>query len=190
MFNVHKEMSNLIWSYYMNRVDMVDDDEFLTASNEQLKEFLTINYLNLNDVVIKSAQKQGKTNQEIKYATIKLNRTITKMKNAGVIEGEFNVVYKGKDEYFKEFPCFDKQDFAIEPTLKTLNALRVKIMENNINKYNEFAKSNGKKEIKTLQGLRNFLISGLKIDERRATALERLYGSTHTEQHVWNVKDK
>lgn len=187
MNSVIKNNASFVWDYYAKRIGLVDDNEFITTSNSELKDFLKFNYKDMLNIVIKNAKEQGKSSKQTKYEYIKFKRTIAKLVGEGVLAGDFSVSYSERD-ILNEFPIFDKENFEIYPTNKTISILRVNVIQTNVDMYNNYAKENGKKEISDLRGLRNFLVNGLKVGEHNATVLTKIYNEVKTTQSVWNIK--
>lgn len=182
MRNIHKENINYFWGRYTAMMDFVDPSTILVASNQTLQDFLKVGYKKAVEEVIKEAVKAGKTKQQIKYAVIKLNRTIVNLINTNVITADVKVSYSRRD-ILNEFPIFSAEDFMIYPTVKTISNLRVAVIDKSIEEYNKQAQANGKSGFHDLRALKFFLNKQLGIDEQNSRVLSQIY--VQTTKHDW-----
>ena len=188
MKNIIKSDAELVWANFTQKAQKIDDVEFLTTNNTNLKELLKVNYNDVLSQAITVAINEGKTTtNKLDYVKLKLNRAIVRLNAEGVVALDSEVTYTKRD-VLKSFPQLN-QNAVLTPTNQTLNKLRVSVIQKHVNAYNQYASQNGKKEIQNLNQLRNFLVNGLKIDKQNASVLTRLYDQVNTASVIWNIKN-
>lgn len=185
MLKSAKSEVSLVWEKFMKKAAGMDQVELLTRPNAELKELLTVKYSELLAELKKQAAKDGKTGNALNYTSIKLNRVMAILKDEGVIEGDFEVVYK--DE-FTDFPQMNKEDFELYPSQKAINKIRCVLIDRVVKQYNKTAAERGRKPINSLSALGLFLKNSLKINEQNTRLLTKIYGENLQRENAWNVK--
>lgn len=188
MRSVYFEEMDMFWSKYQDKVHEIGYIDFLVADEKFLQNQLSLEFKELFLEILANNGPIKKTRKEISYSVLKLRRLIALWNNKNVMTGNYDITFKDKDKY-QEFPMFDKQNFVIEPTLETVRKIKVKIINNYIEDYNQYVdeqrlKGNTEpKYISNLKDLRLFFMSKLELDSKTATYLTGVYreGSARNE---------
>lgn len=179
MQSVLNNEMEIFWSRYKKIIKKQGVKTFLERSTPTLKKVLTIEYKSLFQDAKVKAKKAGKTRSQISYCCLKLRRLIALWDSEGVLCGNYKISYK-HDQYNK-FPLFDRQNFNVVPTTKTIEKIKINLLNDIVKKYNKEVLKAQKigntknKPITNLCELRTFLIFKMGIKPSAVPELMRLY---------------
>ena len=179
MKSVLNDEMDLFWSSYRKSIKKEGIKSILEKSTPALRKSLSVEYKTLFQQAKKKAKRAGKTRTQTSYSVLKLRRLIALWSTKGILGGEYNISYKN-DPYGK-FPLFDRQNFTVAPTTKTVEKIKATLLFNVVEKYNKEVRKNireGKTELKpitNLSQLRIFLIFKMGINPKAVPALMALY---------------
>lgn len=194
MRSVYYEEMDHIWFKYKNKIKRLGYINFLVKPEADLQKMLTMSYKDLHYEIKEQAIAVGKPRQKVRYSILKLRRLIALWTEKGVMNGNFNVTYSAKDVN-KSFPMFDRQTYALKPSVNTINRIKVLLIKHFIEHYNEMVeveRNKGNFEhnyITNLKELRSFFLNKLKLNTAEANHLTNLYKGGSAQQEVWDFSE-
>lgn len=168
-----------ILANYDDIYDGLDIVDILEADNDTIKNWFTLEYRNLFNQVKNKAIMCGKDRSEVSYSILKLRRLLANMQKSKITNVDGGIFYKATD-YNRQFPKFQSQNPNVEPTIKTINKIKVKALV-------AYCQAN---EVRDLRSLRASLIKKLGLSETKATYLTNLYREMMTRSEINGYSEK